>query len=127
MIRTKHEGSELQERSTDVRAYISPSRLNLWLRCPLAFTLRLTNGFRVNRYSNLPQSVRPRLTASPGDAPALCPFEHWPVCVFKLVEFACGPVDGPFSDVFNARTATRKSNCGMVAKQIGERKNYNKE
>jgi hypothetical protein len=46
MIRTKHEGGELQERSTNVRAYISPSRLNLWLRCPLAFRLRYIDGIR---------------------------------------------------------------------------------
>ena len=46
MICTTHEGIELQERSTDVRAYISPSRLNTWLRCPLAFKLRYIDGVR---------------------------------------------------------------------------------
>jgi putative RecB family exonuclease len=30
----------------DVRAYISPSRLNLWLKCPLAFKLRYIDGVR---------------------------------------------------------------------------------
>ena len=46
MISTVIEGNELQERSTDVRAYISPSRLNTWLRCPLAFKLRYVDGVR---------------------------------------------------------------------------------
>ena len=46
MISAVHEGNELQERSTDVRAYISPSRLNTWLRCPLAFKLRYIDGIR---------------------------------------------------------------------------------
>jgi len=46
MISTVIEGNEIQERSTDVRAYISPSRLNLWLRCPLAFKLRYIDGIR---------------------------------------------------------------------------------
>jgi len=46
MISTVIEGNEVQERSTDVRAYISPSRLNLWLRCPLAFKLRYIDGIR---------------------------------------------------------------------------------
>jgi hypothetical protein len=36
MISTVIEGNEVQERSTAVDAYISPSRLNTWLRCPLA-------------------------------------------------------------------------------------------
>ena len=30
--------------SRDVREYISPSRLNLWLKCPLAFRLRYIDG-----------------------------------------------------------------------------------
>ncbi len=46
MISTVHAGNELQERSTDVRAYISPSRLNIWLRCPLAFKLRYIDGIQ---------------------------------------------------------------------------------
>jgi len=46
MISTVIEGNEVQERSTDVRAYISPSRLNTWLRCPLAFKLRYIDGIR---------------------------------------------------------------------------------
>ncbi len=46
MISTVIEGNELQERSTDVRAYISPSRLNIWLRCPLAFKLRYIDGIQ---------------------------------------------------------------------------------
>ena len=46
MISTVFEGNELQERSTDVRAYISPSRLNTWLRCPLAFKIRYIDGIR---------------------------------------------------------------------------------
>ena len=46
MISTVIEGNEIQERSTDVRAYISPSRLNIWLRCPLAFKLRYIDGIR---------------------------------------------------------------------------------
>ena len=32
------------ERSGGVWAYISPSRLNLWLKCPLAFKLRYIDG-----------------------------------------------------------------------------------
>jgi CRISPR/Cas system-associated exonuclease Cas4 (RecB family) len=46
MICTTDDGTEIQERSTDVRAYISPSRLNTWLRCPLAFKLRYIDGIR---------------------------------------------------------------------------------
>ena len=30
----------------DVRAYVSPSRLNLWLKCPLAFRLKYIDGIR---------------------------------------------------------------------------------
>ena len=30
--------------SRDVREYISPSRLSLWLKCPLAFALRYVEG-----------------------------------------------------------------------------------
>ena len=46
MISTVFEGNEVQERSTDVWAYISPSRLNTWLRCALAFKLRYIDGIR---------------------------------------------------------------------------------
>jgi len=35
-----------ERRSGGVRDYISPSRLNLWLRCPLAFKLRYIDGIR---------------------------------------------------------------------------------
>ncbi len=42
----EHRGNEHQERSTDVWAYISPSRLNTWLRCPRAFKLRYIDGIR---------------------------------------------------------------------------------
>ena len=33
-------------RPAGLRDYISPSRLNLWLKCPLAFKLRYVNGIR---------------------------------------------------------------------------------
>ena len=46
MISTVCEGNEIQERSTDVRAYISPSRLNTWLKCPVAFKMRYIEGIR---------------------------------------------------------------------------------
>jgi CRISPR/Cas system-associated exonuclease Cas4 (RecB family) len=46
MICTTDDGTEVQERSADVRSYISPSRLNTWLRCPLAFKLRYIDGIR---------------------------------------------------------------------------------
>jgi putative RecB family exonuclease len=46
MICTAHEGNGVQERSRDVRAYISPSRLNTWLKCPAAFRLRYIEGIR---------------------------------------------------------------------------------
>jgi putative RecB family exonuclease len=36
----------LHERQGDVWSYISPSRLNLWLRCPLAFKLHYIDGVR---------------------------------------------------------------------------------
>ncbi len=35
-----------QEQRTDVWAYISPSRLNTWLSCPLKFKLRYVDGIR---------------------------------------------------------------------------------
>ena len=36
--------TEPQVASNDVWSYISPSRLNLWLKCPLAFKLRYVDG-----------------------------------------------------------------------------------
>ena len=36
----------IEERPADVWAYISPSRLNLWLKCPLAFKLKYIDGIR---------------------------------------------------------------------------------
>jgi len=49
--------TRLQEASTEGTAsvwdYISPSRLNLWLRCPLAFRLRYIDGIRVPTNLNL--------------------------------------------------------------------------
>ena len=45
MISTVCEGND-QGELTGVRAYISPSRLNSWLRCPLAFKLRYIDGVR---------------------------------------------------------------------------------
>lgn len=35
-----------EQRSDDVWAYISPSRLNCWLRCPLAFKFHYLDGLR---------------------------------------------------------------------------------
>jgi putative RecB family exonuclease len=32
--------------AADVRAYVSPSRLNLWIKCPLAFRLKYIDGVR---------------------------------------------------------------------------------
>lgn len=36
----------VNERKADVWAYVSPTRLNSWLRCPLAFKLRYIDGLR---------------------------------------------------------------------------------
>jgi putative RecB family exonuclease len=36
----------LAERQGSVRDYISPSRLNLWLKCPLAFRLKYIDGIK---------------------------------------------------------------------------------
>jgi putative RecB family exonuclease len=36
----------LAKRTGGVRAYVSPSRLNLWLKCPLAFRLRYIDGIK---------------------------------------------------------------------------------
>ena len=41
MLKTAHTD---EQRSNGVWDYISPSRLNLWLRCPLAFRLRYIDG-----------------------------------------------------------------------------------
>ncbi|MBP88507.1 MAG: hypothetical protein CMJ64_17630 [Planctomycetaceae bacterium] len=46
MISTAAKDEQLAERPTDVWAYISPSRLNTWLRCGLAFKLRYVDGLR---------------------------------------------------------------------------------
>jgi CRISPR/Cas system-associated exonuclease Cas4 (RecB family) len=46
MISTAPDHNELEERSTDVWSYISPSRLNTWLKCPVAFKLRYIDGIR---------------------------------------------------------------------------------
>lgn len=46
MICTVIEGNDVQERSAAVDAYISPSRLNTWLKCPVAFKLRYIDGIR---------------------------------------------------------------------------------
>jgi len=42
-----------QRKSGGVWDYISPSRLSLWLRCPLAFKLRYIDGIRTPTNSNL--------------------------------------------------------------------------
>ena len=69
MISTVFEVNEIQERSTDVRAYISPSRLNTWLRCPLAFKLRYIDGIR-----SPPSKCERRLkTLAPGRLKRLAP------------------------------------------------------
>jgi putative RecB family exonuclease len=36
----------IAERQEGVNSYVSPSRLNLWLKCPLAFKLRYIDGIR---------------------------------------------------------------------------------
>ena len=36
----------VHERKADVWSYVSASRLNTWLRCPLAFKLRYIDGLR---------------------------------------------------------------------------------
>jgi len=40
------EREAVADRTADVRAYVSPSRLNLWLKCPLAFRLKYIDGIR---------------------------------------------------------------------------------
>jgi hypothetical protein len=46
MISTAPGRNGAQERSSDVWSYISPSRLNTWLKCPIAFKLRYIDGIR---------------------------------------------------------------------------------
>jgi len=46
MINIAPDRNGMQERSSDVWAYISPSRLNTWLKCPVAFKLRYIDGIR---------------------------------------------------------------------------------
>ncbi|MEO8498820.1 MAG: PD-(D/E)XK nuclease family protein, partial [Planctomycetota bacterium] len=46
MISTAHKANGTAERSSAVWAYISPSRLNTWLKCPVAFRLRYIEGMR---------------------------------------------------------------------------------
>ncbi|MCB9873643.1 MAG: PD-(D/E)XK nuclease family protein [Planctomycetaceae bacterium] len=46
MISTAPDRNGVQERSSDVWSYISPSRLNTWLKCPIAFKLRYIDGIR---------------------------------------------------------------------------------
>lgn len=46
MINIAPDRNGVQERSSDVWSYISPSRLNTWLKCPVAFKLRYIDGIR---------------------------------------------------------------------------------
>jgi putative RecB family exonuclease len=46
MIATTFGHEPVDERPADVRAYVSASRLNAWLRCPLAFKLHYIDGIR---------------------------------------------------------------------------------
>jgi CRISPR/Cas system-associated exonuclease Cas4 (RecB family) len=46
MISTALDSNGVQERASDVWSYISPSRLNTWLKCPVAFKLRYIEGIR---------------------------------------------------------------------------------
>jgi hypothetical protein len=46
MITIAHETNSVEKQSTDVWSYISPSRLNTWLKCPVAFKLRYIDGIR---------------------------------------------------------------------------------
>ena len=43
---TLAEPQTTHDRQGGVFAYLSPSRLNLWLRCPLAFKLKYLDGIR---------------------------------------------------------------------------------
>ena len=45
------EPSPAAEPRGGVWEYISPSRLNLWLRCPLAFRLQYIDGIRMGTAS----------------------------------------------------------------------------
>lgn len=53
MISTAPDCNGVQERSSDVWSYISPSRLNTWLKCPVAFKLRYIDGIRSPTTPNL--------------------------------------------------------------------------
>ena len=53
MISTAPDRSGVQERPSDVWSYISPSRLNTWLKCPIAFKLRYIDGIRSPTTPNL--------------------------------------------------------------------------
>ena len=44
MITATSNWEQSEERSDGPTAYVSPSRLNLWLRCPLAFRLKYIDG-----------------------------------------------------------------------------------
>ena len=46
MRTTTLENQTAHDREGGIWAYVSPSRLNLWLRCPLAFRLRYIDGIR---------------------------------------------------------------------------------
>ena len=46
MISTGPGGHGVLEQSSNVWSYISPSRLNAWLKCPVAFKLRYLEGIR---------------------------------------------------------------------------------
>ena len=53
MISAAPDRDGVQERSSDVWSYISPSRLNIWLKCPIAFKLRYIDGIRSPTTPNL--------------------------------------------------------------------------
>jgi len=53
MISTTPDRNGMQERSSDVWSYVSPSRLNTWLKCPVAFKLRYIEGIRSPTTPNL--------------------------------------------------------------------------
>ncbi len=46
MIDLQTQSGQASQRSGGVWDYISASRLNLWLRCPLAFKCRYIDGIR---------------------------------------------------------------------------------
>ena len=45
-ITTPNDHAETEERTNGVWSYISASRLNTWLSCPLKFRLRYLDGIR---------------------------------------------------------------------------------